>query len=167
MHSLYYAFCELLTLGTRTNLPKEVMGYPDFTYSPYIQNSYISSEEVLKFLNAYADHFQLRSHIHLQHEVIRIKPNGNRQQQHPRHWEVFVITFYSYSYTLVFHYNVPSMSLGLCVRSIHVSVESGIFRLYIRVQWSLHETSVSNDTGNGCIPRYSDPQSFLSFTGPL
>lgn len=69
-----------------TNLPKEVMGYPDFTYSQHIRNSYISSKEVLHFLNSYADHFQLRAHIKFQHEVIRLRPNPNVKMSSK--WEV-------------------------------------------------------------------------------
>ncbi|KAL9914495.1 flavin-containing monooxygenase 2 [Glossina fuscipes fuscipes] len=67
----------------RTNLPKEIMGYLDFTYSKQSKESFISSDEVLKFLNSYADHFHLRDHIKFQHKVLRIRPYKNK-------WEVLV-----------------------------------------------------------------------------
>lgn len=46
----------------RTNLPKEVMGYPDFPIPEQFE-SYLSRAEILDFLNAYCDHFELRPHI--------------------------------------------------------------------------------------------------------
>lgn len=46
----------------RTNLPKEVMGYPDFPISERPE-SYLSRTEILDFLNAYCDHFALRPYI--------------------------------------------------------------------------------------------------------
>ncbi|ALC40708.1 Fmo-1 [Drosophila busckii] len=69
--------------GLRTNLPKEVMGYPDFPYDSAIEESFINAEQVLEFLRAYADHFKLHSHIKLQHEVIRVRPRLND-------WEVYI-----------------------------------------------------------------------------
>ncbi|RZC41099.1 FMO-like and/or NAD binding 8 domain containing protein, partial [Asbolus verrucosus] len=41
------------------NLPKEVMGFPDFPL-PEQENSYLSQAEILEFLNHYVDHFSLR-----------------------------------------------------------------------------------------------------------
>jgi len=46
----------------RANLPKEVMGYPDFPI-PEGPESYLSRTQILDFLNAYCDHFALRSYI--------------------------------------------------------------------------------------------------------
>lgn len=47
---------------TRTNLPKEVMGYPDFQV-PDRPESYLTRTEMLDFLNMYCDHFELRPYI--------------------------------------------------------------------------------------------------------
>lgn len=44
----------------RSNLPKEVMGYPDFPIDENIPKSYLTRTEILDFLNHYCDHFQLR-----------------------------------------------------------------------------------------------------------
>ncbi|XP_023292580.2 flavin-containing monooxygenase FMO GS-OX3-like [Lucilia cuprina] len=71
--------------GLRTNIPKEVMGYSDFPYPQKFDLSFITSANVLEYLNLYADHFKLRHHIKLQHEVIRVRPRSNQE------WEVLVL----------------------------------------------------------------------------
>ena len=45
----------------RTNLPKEVMGFPDFPFQPssYNGKSFIFHEEVLDYLRRYAAEFDL------------------------------------------------------------------------------------------------------------
>lgn len=53
------------------------MGYPDYPYPTEIEDSFITSQQVLEFLRSYADHFNLRPHIKLQHEVIRVRPRLN------------------------------------------------------------------------------------------
>uniref|UniRef100_A0A1A9WQY9 Flavin-containing monooxygenase n=1 Tax=Glossina brevipalpis TaxID=37001 RepID=A0A1A9WQY9_9MUSC len=58
------------------------MGYPDFTYPKHSKESFVSSEEVLKFLNSYADHFQLREHIKFQHKVFVSHNISHRCRQH-------------------------------------------------------------------------------------
>uniref|UniRef100_A0A0A9Y5J2 Flavin-containing monooxygenase n=1 Tax=Lygus hesperus TaxID=30085 RepID=A0A0A9Y5J2_LYGHE len=61
--------------GLISNLPKEVMEYTDFPYD--IQDkSYLTSEEVLDYLNKYTDHFNLRQHIKFNHLVKRVSPVG-------------------------------------------------------------------------------------------
>lgn len=62
----------------RTDIPKEIMGYSDFPYGSG-GVSYISSSAVLKFLNDYADNFNLARHIKLSHLVIRVKPLLNNK----------------------------------------------------------------------------------------
>ncbi|XP_058798176.1 senecionine N-oxygenase-like [Phymastichus coffea] len=52
----------------RTNLPKEVMGYPDYPI-PANPKSYLHRTEILAFLNDYCDHFNLRDNIRLLHNV--------------------------------------------------------------------------------------------------
>ncbi|XP_075229097.1 uncharacterized protein LOC142328861 [Lycorma delicatula] len=57
----------------RTNLPKEIMGFPDFPI-PERDESYIPAEAILKFLNDYADHFDLRKYIKFNHKVQFVSP---------------------------------------------------------------------------------------------
>ncbi|XP_047000456.1 flavin-containing monooxygenase FMO GS-OX5 [Schistocerca americana] len=57
----------------RTNLPKEVMGFPDFPI-PHREESYLPAKDILQFLNDYADHFGLRKHIKFQHMVTLVNP---------------------------------------------------------------------------------------------
>ncbi|XP_055387388.1 senecionine N-oxygenase-like [Condylostylus longicornis] len=68
--------------GLHTNLPKEIMGYPDFPI-PDQEKSYIPASDILKFLNLYADHFNVKEHIKFLHHVIRVRPKANQ-------WEVIV-----------------------------------------------------------------------------
>ncbi|XP_060654892.1 LOW QUALITY PROTEIN: senecionine N-oxygenase [Drosophila nasuta] len=97
--------------GLRTNLPKEVMGYPDYHYPTEIEESFITSHQVLNFLRSYADHFKLHPHIKLQHEVIRVRPRQND-------WEVYVWdhnnntcdpVYYDFVYVCNGHYTEPDM----------------------------------------------------------
>ncbi|XP_076668717.1 senecionine N-oxygenase-like [Andrena cerasifolii] len=63
----------------RTNLPKEVMGYPDYPV-PDAPESYLTRKQILDFLNSYCDHFNLRQYIRLQHNVELVEPtNGERK----------------------------------------------------------------------------------------
>lgn len=59
--------------GLYTNLPKEIMGYPDFPF-PEQEESYIPWEDVLKFYRLYADHFDLEKFIKFEHHVERVRP---------------------------------------------------------------------------------------------
>lgn len=52
-------------LHYRTNLPKEVMGFPDFAI-PEQKKSYLTQAEILDFLNQYADKFNLMKYIQVQ-----------------------------------------------------------------------------------------------------
>lgn len=69
--------------GLKTNLPKELMGYPDFPI-PSQENSYIPSEDMLSFLQLYAKHFGIEKKIKFEHHVVRVRPHGESQ------WEVIV-----------------------------------------------------------------------------
>uniref|UniRef100_A0A1B0CED8 Flavin-containing monooxygenase n=1 Tax=Lutzomyia longipalpis TaxID=7200 RepID=A0A1B0CED8_LUTLO len=64
--------------GAVTNLPREIMGYPGF---PMIEGnrSFISSEDVLKYYNRYADFFNLKTSIKFHHSVLRVSPKGKSQ----------------------------------------------------------------------------------------
>lgn len=59
------------------------MEYPNFPY-PNGTLSYPPQADVLKYLNSYADHFDIKKHIKFCHFVIRVVPiEGNK-------WEVIV-----------------------------------------------------------------------------
>ncbi|XP_054267477.1 uncharacterized protein LOC128989586 isoform X2 [Macrosteles quadrilineatus] len=58
----------------RTNLPKEVMGFPDFPI-PEQPRSYLPAIDILRFLDNYAEHFQLKQHIKFRHLIKQIQPN--------------------------------------------------------------------------------------------
>ncbi|KAL7297720.1 flavin-containing monooxygenase FMO GS-OX5-like [Trichogramma pretiosum] len=62
----------------RTNLPKEVMGYPDFPI-PENDKSYLHRTEILEFLNNYCDHFKLREKIRFLHNVELVEPLENNK----------------------------------------------------------------------------------------
>lgn len=65
-------------LGLRTNSPYQTMEFPDYPY-PNDTISYPSQETVLKYLNSYADHFKLKTHIKLHHLVVKVTPIVKRK----------------------------------------------------------------------------------------
>lgn len=68
----------------RTNFPKEIMGFPDYDFvGP--ENSYVSSNEVLDFIQTYAQKFKVIEQIKLRHEIVRIRPMGATSG-----WEIMV-----------------------------------------------------------------------------
>ncbi|XP_065367668.1 senecionine N-oxygenase [Calliphora vicina] len=96
--------------GLRTNLPKEVMGYPDFSIER-TEESYVPSRVIETFLNDYCSEHNLLQYIKLLHYVIRITPARNNT------WQVIVknlenqsVDFLSYDYVMVCngHYHTPS-----------------------------------------------------------
>lgn len=46
----------------RTNLPKEVMMFPDFPFDPQL-SSFLPHQEVQRYLERYCENFQIRPHI--------------------------------------------------------------------------------------------------------
>lgn len=48
---------------SRTILPKEVMCFPDFPYDSAVEASFISREQVVKYVNSYAEHYNLKRFI--------------------------------------------------------------------------------------------------------
>lgn len=87
------------------------MGYPDFSI-PEQDKSYISQAEMLRFLELYADHFDIKKHIKFQHYVIRVRPLEDNK------WEVIVRDLPNNKYeTLQFdsimicngHFHTPSI----------------------------------------------------------
>lgn len=57
----------------RTNLPKEIMGFPDFPV-PASKESYLPAKDMLAFLQLYSDHHNVTEHIKFNHHVQNIKP---------------------------------------------------------------------------------------------
>ncbi|XP_060532608.1 senecionine N-oxygenase-like [Cylas formicarius] len=62
--------------GLKTNLPKEVMGFPDFPI-PEQSRSYLTQAEILNFLELYAAKFDLMRYIKLNTMVTEVRPEGN------------------------------------------------------------------------------------------
>ncbi|XP_037068137.1 flavin-containing monooxygenase FMO GS-OX-like 4 [Pollicipes pollicipes] len=62
----------------RTNLPKEVMGFPDFPFKSdsYNGKSFIFHEEVLDYLCRYADRFDLEQYILFETRVENVTPTS-------------------------------------------------------------------------------------------
>jgi dimethylaniline monooxygenase (N-oxide forming) len=97
--------------GLHTNLPKEIMGYPDFPI-PKQEKSYIPSDDMVAFLNLYADKFDFRKNIKFEHHVIRVRPLIDDT------WEIIVRNLPADRYeTHIFdavlvcngHYHTPSL----------------------------------------------------------
>lgn len=57
------------------------MGFPDFQY-PENEKSYLPADQVLEFIESYADNFKLQDIIKFRHHVIRVLPLDDNQ------WEV-------------------------------------------------------------------------------
>ncbi|XP_060656174.1 senecionine N-oxygenase isoform X1 [Drosophila nasuta] len=93
----------------RTNLPKEIMGYPDFKIGEN-KYSYIKSEEIYEFLNHYAEHFDLKKYIQFNSYVIRVLQKNNM-------WQVMVknvltnklqVQYFDHIFIANGHYNTPN-----------------------------------------------------------
>lgn len=69
--------------GLRSNIPKQTMGYLDSDIVSDV--SYVKQEEVLRWLENYAEQFELNKLIKLEHQVIRVTPI-----QESSKWEVIV-----------------------------------------------------------------------------
>lgn len=98
--------------GLHTNLPKEIMHYPDYPF-PEQDKSYLSAEEVLRYYQSYADTFGLRKYIKFEHHVVRVRPLINSDGEK---WEVIVKDLQSNKHELLIfdgvlvcngHYNAP------------------------------------------------------------
>lgn len=50
------------------------MGFHDFPMPSTLRKSYIGSQKVLNYLEAYANHFNVVEHIKFRHHVIRVRP---------------------------------------------------------------------------------------------
>ena len=64
------------------------MAYPDFPFPEHL-TSFMPIKDVRKYLEDYAQHFDLMKYVKLEHEVVSVKPkysdNGEKQT-----WKVVV-----------------------------------------------------------------------------
>uniref|UniRef100_A0A5S6QTK9 Flavin-containing monooxygenase n=1 Tax=Trichuris muris TaxID=70415 RepID=A0A5S6QTK9_TRIMR len=56
-----------------TNLPKEIMAFPDFPFSDNISESFVSHEVVAQYLQRYADYHNLLPLIKFNHSVVKLE----------------------------------------------------------------------------------------------
>ena len=66
---MFYSF-----ILNRTNLPKEIIAFPDFCFDPHLP-SFASYSNIGQYLLEYADQFQLMPHIQFNTVVISILHN--------------------------------------------------------------------------------------------
>lgn len=59
-----------------TNLPVEVMSYPDEDF-PQSDVSFVTSEVVLQYYESYARKYKLYDNIKFEHHVVRVRPTAN------------------------------------------------------------------------------------------
>ncbi|XP_067651450.1 uncharacterized protein [Haliotis asinina] len=69
----------------RTNLPKEVMAFPDFPFKDNLP-SFVFHQEVLQYLQDYSDHFNVTDKIKFQTRVDSVRPLKSNNSE-PK-WEV-------------------------------------------------------------------------------
>ena len=62
----------------KTNLPKEVMAFPDFPF-PDSSASFLKHQQVRTYLEDYSQHFKLDSFLNLNHCVTSVKPVENHK----------------------------------------------------------------------------------------
>lgn len=66
-----------------TNLPIELMCYPNEPF-PENEQSFVSSDDVFRYYQAYADKYNLRDYIKFEHHVLQVRPLFDNS------WEVIV-----------------------------------------------------------------------------
>ncbi|XP_017259364.1 flavin-containing monooxygenase FMO GS-OX-like 2 [Kryptolebias marmoratus] len=73
----------------RTNLPKEVMMFPDFPFDPQL-SSFLPHQEVQAYLERYCENFQLRPHIRFSTVVGNVRPvvTATEGEERKVTWEV-------------------------------------------------------------------------------
>uniref|UniRef100_UPI00358E3199 uncharacterized protein n=1 Tax=Myxine glutinosa TaxID=7769 RepID=UPI00358E3199 len=71
----------------RTNLPKEVMAFPGFPFNPQLP-SFVLHTDVLAYLDAYADHYNIRPQIKFETFVELVKPAMKEKTGSGVTWEV-------------------------------------------------------------------------------
>lgn len=70
--------------GLMTNSPKEIMAIPGFPFPKEEERSFIPSDKVCNYFKSYAETFDLKKYVKLQHEVVRVRPLPKDM------WEVIV-----------------------------------------------------------------------------
>ncbi|UYV84882.1 hypothetical protein LAZ67_X003861 [Cordylochernes scorpioides] len=92
----------------RTNLPKEVMMFPDFPF-PEEGPSFIHHTEVLKYLHQYADYFQLYKYIKFNTEVCKVTPKENIWTVHLKENDANNVEKRNFDFIIVCngHYSIP------------------------------------------------------------
>ncbi|CAK1596581.1 unnamed protein product [Parnassius mnemosyne] len=96
----------------RTNLPKEIMGFPDFPV-PESEKSYLPAKDMLAFLQLYSDKNGVTPYIKFKHHVQLVKPkegpNGELWDVSFKDLTTGVSETREYDYVFVCngHYNTP------------------------------------------------------------
>ncbi|KAK9505562.1 hypothetical protein O3M35_009584 [Rhynocoris fuscipes] len=92
----------------RTNLPKEIMGFPDFPI-PEQEKSYLTAKEILHFLRLYVDKFNLNKFVKYNHHVKSVTPNKNEWKVEVRDLKNNEDHSYTFDAVLVCngHYHTP------------------------------------------------------------
>ena len=85
---IYFTDSIYFDLLSRTNVPKEIMAFPDFPF-PLEWSSYLSHQQVLKYLEDYTSHFDLYKYIQLNSVVNSVRPLIGEDSHQPL-WEVVV-----------------------------------------------------------------------------
>ena len=78
----------VISIFSRTNLPKEAMAFPDFPF-PSEWTSFLSHQQVLKYLENYTSHFDLYKYIQFNSAVSSVRPLMGVNSRMPQ-WEVVV-----------------------------------------------------------------------------
>lgn len=65
--------------GSRSNLPKQLMNFPDFPFADEIP-SFMHHSDVRKYLENYAKHFELQQYIRFQTKVVDIEPLSDEKR---------------------------------------------------------------------------------------
>ncbi|KAM4675398.1 uncharacterized protein O3C94_008089 [Discoglossus pictus] len=71
----------------RTNLPKEIMAFPDFPFDSSLP-SFVHHSEVLRYLEKYADRFCIRPHIRFNCRVVSVFPVLGEEKNDKVSWDV-------------------------------------------------------------------------------
>ncbi|XP_072255478.1 uncharacterized protein [Pyxicephalus adspersus] len=71
----------------KTNLPKEIMEFPDFAFDQSLP-SFIHHSEVLKYLEEYTDRFSIQPHIKFNTQVVSVTPVLGEGRDENVSWDV-------------------------------------------------------------------------------
>ncbi|XP_023348490.1 flavin-containing monooxygenase FMO GS-OX5 isoform X2 [Eurytemora carolleeae] len=65
----------------KTNLPKEIMCYPDVPMKSSIKDSFIHHSQVLEYLEEFAEQFDLKKYIKFNDKVVNIQPTDPKETE--------------------------------------------------------------------------------------